>query len=112
MSSGKREALEIALRRTLGFHLGADGAGQEEDWEMLICALLDAAEESTLRDGADVSREFEDYLPGVAIASPTAINSKRLPQQRKDGEEGGGGVELYEDVLRLVSCRCRGKGKH
>lgn len=112
MSAGKREALEVALRRTLGFHLGVDGVDQEEDWELLVCALLDAAEEATLRDGAAVGREFANYLPGVAVASPAAINSKGLPQQQEEGEEGGAEAELYEDVLRLVSVSGEGETTH
>ncbi len=99
MSAGRREALETALRRTLRFHLGADGADQ---YEQLVFALLDAAEEGGLRDCASVAREVEDYLPD---ASSIGLPSSSSEKNHGEGEEGGEEevVELYEDVLRSVS---------
>lgn len=98
MSDVKREAFEVALRRTLGFHLEAkDGADQDaQDRELLVSALLDAAEEGTLRDGADVGREFEDYLPDIAVAAKNGslVSSSSSEQQEE--------VELYEDIVRWV----------
>lgn len=93
MNSGKREALEVALRRTLGFHLGADGTGQHEQ---LVFALLDAAAEGGLRDGEAVAQEFADYLPDATDTSSPSSS----PYEEPEGQEG---VELYEDILRLVS---------
>lgn len=95
MSAGKREALEVALRRTLGFHLGADGTGQHEQ---LVIALVDAAAEGGLRDEGAVAQEFADYLPDATTTSdPSSSPEQQLQQEGKDG------VELYEDVLRSVS---------
>lgn len=92
MSAGKRESLEIALRRTLGFHLGVDGTGQHEQ---LVFALLDAAAEGGLRDGAAIAQEFADYLPDVTNTSSPPSS----PEKQREGQDS---VELYEDVLRLV----------
>ncbi|CAM9308181.1 unnamed protein product [Hapterophycus canaliculatus] len=96
MGDVKREAFEVAVRRTLGFHLGTeDGADQDaQDRELLVSALLDAAEEGTLRDGAAVGREFEDYLPDVAAAVKTGSLSSSSPSEQEEE------VELYEDILR------------
>lgn len=96
MGDAKREAFEVALRRTLGFHLGTeDGAGHDaQDRELLVSALLDAAEEGTLRDGAAVGREFEDYLPDVAAAAKSgSLPSSSSTEQQEE-------VELYEDIVR------------
>ncbi|CAM9465561.1 unnamed protein product [Ectocarpus sp. 8 AP-2014] len=93
MSAGRREALETALRRTLGFHLGADVAG--DDGEVLVSALLDSAEEGKLIDSAAVGREFDDYLPDVACAASRKISLSSPSSEQKEEE-----VELYEDVLR------------
>lgn len=95
MCDGKREALEVALRRTLGFHLGEDETGQHEQ---LVFALLDAAADGGLRDGAAVAQEFVDYLPD-------ATNTSSPSSSPDEGQEGQGGAELYEDILRLVSRR-------
>lgn len=96
MSAGRRQALEIALRRTLEFHLGAD---VEDQYEQLVFALLDAAEEGGLRDCASVAREVEDYLPD---ASSIGLPSSSSQKKRGEGEEGAEEEvpELYEDVLR------------
>ncbi|CAN0321321.1 unnamed protein product [Ectocarpus sp. 12 AP-2014] len=93
MSAGRREALETALRRTLGFHLGADVAG--DDGEVLVSALLDSAEEGKLMDSAAVGREFDDYLPDVACAA-----SRKSSPSAPSSEQKEEVVELYEDVLR------------
>ncbi|CAM9280461.1 unnamed protein product [Ectocarpus fasciculatus] len=93
MSAGKREALDTALRRTLGFHLGADVAG--EDGEVLVSALLDSAEEGRLVDSASVGQEFDDYLPDVACCAASSKSSPSSPSSEHKEE-----VELYEDVLR------------
>ncbi|CAM9661674.1 unnamed protein product [Ectocarpus sp. 6 AP-2014] len=93
MSAGRRETLETALRRTLGFHLGADVAG--DDGEVLVSALLDSAEEGKLMDSAAVGREFDDYLPNVACAASSKSSLSSPSSEQKEEE-----VELYEDVLR------------
>jgi len=82
MSAGRRGAFEVALRRTLGFHLGVDGADQ---YEQLVFALLDAAEEGRLRDCASVAREVEDYLPD---ASTIGLPSSCSERKHGEGEEG------------------------
>lgn len=96
MNAAKREALEVALRRTLSFHLGTE-VGMEE--ELLIGALLDAAEDGTLRDGQAVGREFEDYLPDIAAATQTQQGSLGSSSSSAEQQED---VELYEDILRWV----------
>lgn len=84
-----RRALETAVRRTLAFHLGGQGArgekgvasGGTEERELLVSALLDAAETGALRTVADVGGEFDDYFPDADLSS--------------SGKE-----ELYDDLLR------------
>ncbi|CAM9963975.1 unnamed protein product [Scytosiphon promiscuus] len=96
MSDAKRAAFEVALRRTLGFHLGAEGGLDQgaQERELLVSALLDAAEEGTLTDGGAVGREFEDYLPDVAAAAKSgSLPSSSSPDQQEE-------VELYEDIVR------------
>lgn len=87
MSQPRVEALETAIRRSLGFHLGSGGAAadeeqQQQDRELLVSALIDAAESGTLRDTAAVAREFDDYLPHASLAG----DSDRQ--------------ELFDDILR------------
>lgn len=77
----RREALEAAMRRTLAFHLGTDGAGADQERELLVSAFLDAAETGALHDTTAVGREFNDYLPDATLSPPV--------QQ-----------ELYDDILR------------
>lgn len=79
--TAKQEALETAMRRNLGFHLGAHRADEEQERELLVSALLDAAEAGALPDVAAVEQVFVDYLPDTSLSS-----SDRQ--------------ELYDDVLR------------
>lgn len=77
-----REVLETAVRRTLSFHLGATG-DTADDRELLVSALLDAAESGTLCAMEDVERDFEDYFPDATLnLSPSAQG------------------EIYDDILR------------
>ncbi|CAM9094508.1 unnamed protein product [Pylaiella littoralis] len=120
MSAGKREALEVALRRTLGFHLGVDGVDQEEDWELLVCALLDAAEEATLRDGA-AGRRSATIMPlghkqglichryyiflrctGGLFPSRDALKYFPLDVSKEDDDDDGGGSG--DDVVEPGCC--------
>lgn len=82
MSQPRVEALETAIRRNLGFHLGSGGADEEQDRELLVSAFLDAAEAGTLQDTAAVAQEFDDYLPHASLAG------------------GSDRQELFEDILR------------
>lgn len=82
MSQPRAEALETAIRRNLGFHLGSGGADEEQDRELLVSALLDAAEAGSLQDTAAVAREFDDYLPHAGLAG------------------GSNRQELFDDILR------------
>lgn len=79
-----RDPLEVALRRSLGFHLGRDGVDEEEERELLISGLLEAAEVGALRNAMDVGRELDDYYPDSGLSA--------LARE-----------ELCEDVLRWVS---------
>lgn len=77
-----RDDLEISVRRTLTFYLEGEGAaGESNNQELLVSALLDAAESGTLRAAPDVETQFDDYLPDASLAPP-----------QRDG--------LYDDLLR------------
>lgn len=77
-----RDELEIAVRRTLTFYLeGECSTNGSDEWELLVSALLDAAETGTLRMAPDVEAQFDDYLPDAS-----------LPSTQRDG--------LYDDLLR------------
>lgn len=82
MSQPRVEALETAIRRNLGFHLGSGGADEEQDRELLVSALLDAAQAGTLHDTTAVAQEFDDYLPHASLAG------------------GSDRQELFDDILR------------
>lgn len=69
MNQPRVEALEIAIRRNLGFHLGSGGADEEQHRELLVSAILDAAQAGALPDTAAVGQEFEDYLPHASLAA-------------------------------------------
>lgn len=77
--SAAKATLETAIRRSLEFHLGTE---DERERELLVCAVLDAADTGTLRDVNDVAREFEDYLPDACFVPAS------------------GREELYDDILR------------
>lgn len=79
-----REILEVAIRRTLSFHLGQTGDSAEER-ELLVSALLDAGESGTLCALEDVAREFNDYLPDAHLS---------LSSSARD--------EVYGDILRYL----------
>lgn len=102
-----REVLETAVRRTLSFHLGATG-DTADDRELLVSALLDAAESGTLCAMEDVERDFEDYFPDATLnLSPSAQGEiyddilrdalKHFPLEPKaegDEEDGSGGDDM------------------
>ena len=80
--SAARDALEVALRRSIGFYLGKHGAGEiSQEHELLVSGFLEAAEVGALRHVTDVGKEFDDYLPDNGLSTSAR-------------------EELYDDILR------------